>query len=780
MNDSGEDSVLGSTAVRAALKALDPRSWWNTGSLPSWAQSDGGMTKIYKGVMDQDFTDIAERGFAPSNAPTYVTTNPAVADLYNISSKGTGGGTLVGEALTDSLKGGSETISAADKFDQAKITAGEANKAFGFTEGDARVLQRDRIGPFAFPLDADNLFLKAGKGAAKILGRAAPGLGAAGGALAAHDYGEKEQHIRQALALASMAPFGLGTVPFGLESGINVVEGLTGNPTPDYAADPALSNFTAGWPELGQEIPRRATIDPIMDPAKPTKTEIALDPASLSTLNAFPSLSPDDQFKAAVTEWRVGQQIPQSLGGTRGSGGAVPSALKAMAYEPLGLKVEGFPSVGVDRRPDKWTGKQDRQMQALAHAATAENPYLRVGLNTYNFFDTGSWEDAVQDEFADAQAKKIRGYYQAEEGRNPNTQEYLTGGLSGFEGIASTPKDIIDKAKAMDQRGEKYQSGFQKLQERFNSITPHSRGGTALVGPDTDSPEVAAQFDVNDRSLASRAALKAFGGSQDQRSLYQDPISFIQNQTDIQGAVDYLNRTQNEEARSYIAPISMADTGRITDTGVISPTDPIELETTPVINALNMMVDKGITNVMPGTAPVEFTPTINPRLVDAAHLVPDITPQAFDDFVTSSVLGVDIPKTTKKKDIPKTTKKKVDRDPKDAGQRPVVKALQQEQKKATQKVADLEKQQKDHRAKIDKGGESAEAAGKFEAKRLYNEHQAALASEKALKSQNTMATLLQAMNIQRSEELARRERDRLERERRARLYGDAFDPSGRR
>ena len=43
-----------------------------------------------------------------------------------------------------------------------------------------------------------------------------------------------------------------------------------------------------------------------------------------------------------------------------------------------------------------------------------------------------------------------------------------------------------------------------------------------------------------------------------------------------------------------------------------------------------------------------------------------------------------------------------------------------------------------------------------------------------------MATLLQAMNIQRSEELARRERDRLERERRARLYGDAFDPSGRR
>ena len=120
------------------------------------------------------------------------------------------------------------------------------------------------------------------------------------------------------------------------------------------------------------------------------------------------------------------------------------------------------------------------------------------------------------------------------------------------------------------------------------------------------------------------------------------------------------------------------------------------------------------------------------------------------------------------------------RDPKDAGQSSVVKALQQEQKKATQKVADLEKQQKDHRAKIDKGGESAEAAGKFEAKRLYNEHQAALASEKALKSQNTMATLLQAMNIQRSEELARRERDRLERERRARLYGDAFDPSGRR
>ena len=86
-----------------------------------------------------------------------------------------------------------------------------------------------------------------------------------------------------------------------------------------------------------------------------TETEQALAsyvwPNALSTLAAPPEaweLSPDDQLKQDILNWRIGQQIPQWAGGTWGSGGAVPPALKAMASDPLGLKDVG---VGAARRP---------------------------------------------------------------------------------------------------------------------------------------------------------------------------------------------------------------------------------------------------------------------------------------------------------------------------------------------------------------------------------------------------------------------------------------------
>ena len=386
---------------------------------------------------------------------------------------------------------------------------------------------------------------------------------------------------------------------------------------------------------------------------------------------------------------------------------------------------------------------------ALAEQMGGVSPWAYKG---YNYLKTlgniaKGIPNTLQDIKGAAAKEAIRGYKQAPKDRSSYPYRYESEDINFMDFPLDSRLDDYNYAGMGQLSSHPGQAGlYEPSIENQNTLLQN----TLAPVPGVPNLPLREGLDGEDsvlRSTAVRAALKAFGDPQGQRSLYQDPISFIQNQADIQGAVDYLNRTQNEEARSYIAPISMADTGRITDTGVISPTDPIELETTPVINALNMMVDKGITNVMPGTAPVEFTPTINPRLVDAAHLVPDITPQAFDDFVTSSVLGVD---------IPKTTKKKVDRDPKDAGQRPVVKALQQEQKKATQKVEKIEKQQVLAREAIEKekatGSVTAEAAGKFAEKTLANNLKAAQAAEQGVQAQNTMATLLQAMNIQRSEE----------------------------
>ena len=243
-----------------------------------------------------------------------------------------------------------------------------------------------------------------------------------------------------------------------------------------------------------------------------------------------------------------------------------------------------------------------------------------------------------------------------------------------------------------------------------------------------------------------------------------NPIGFVQSQADIQGAVDYLNQLKDAtlRERAFEAargnPLLGISSGMGGESGEGGTIIYEQQDVMPWGAGDEYMEAQGFVSNMPRPEAVN---------VDRPIYYTDSGPMPTEEQIDQSTLRT----------MEMVSKA---RDPKDAGQSSVVKALQQEQKKATQKVADLEKQQKDHRAKIDKGGESAEAAGKFEAKRLYNEHQAALASEKALKSQNTMATLLQAMNIQRSEELARRERDRLERERRARLYGDAFDPSGRR
>ena len=112
----------------------------------------------------------------------------------------------------------------------------------------------------------------------------------------------------------------------------------------------------------------------------------------------------------------------------------------------------------------------------------------------------------------------------------------------------------------------------------------------------------------------------------------------------------------------------------------------------------------------------------------------------------------------------------------------VIEVFEKEKEKAADKVTTIKQQQKDHRKEINKakasGSVTAEASGKFKAKTLHNELKAAEASKKAL-GQNSMSNFLQAMQT-RQDELNERERDRQMRETRARNYGDAFDPSGRR
>ena len=425
--------------------------------------------------------------------------------------------------------------------------------------------------------------------------------------------------------------------------------------------------------------------------------------------------------------------------------------------------------------PQATAGEQTYDMLTHGFGALSKNPLVRLGEWAFRGRFGDSPKDAALERHGVEQAKRLR----SELGRDPTVAELMSA-VRTFD-----PYSV----EGVTLEGERQRSAAQDRDQT-----------SMLVGPDIDSPEVAAQFDVNDRSLVSNEPLSEIlrnntgilgndpsienqntlmlnsllvpGMSVTEQDAYAraredinpNPIGFVQSQADIQGAVDYLNQLKDAtlRERAFEAargnPLLGISSGMGGESGEGGTIIYEQQDVMPWGAGDEYMEAQGFVSNMPRPEAVN---------VDRPIYYTDSGPMPTEEQIDQSILST----------MEMVSKA---RDPKDAGQSSVVKALQQEQKKATQKVADLEKQQKDHRAKIDKGGESAEAAGKFEAKRLYNEHQAALASEKALKSQNTMATLLQAMNIQRSEELARRERDRLERERRARLYGDAFDPSGRR
>ena len=194
--DSAVQDALTSESVRAALKSLDPRYYDQHFMLQSpishtdipfgATSSSPGMTDIYHGSRTPTWYDlppVSEVGFETGrteantligNKPyVYASTEPNVSKMLS-EGEGRFGTYLKGEVPTESLRLGISTVPGAfggdpryPNYDPGKeefirsrgfdpkmaeteflLTPENANRAFGFSPGDATVAPRARVGPF--------------------------------------------------------------------------------------------------------------------------------------------------------------------------------------------------------------------------------------------------------------------------------------------------------------------------------------------------------------------------------------------------------------------------------------------------------------------------------------------------------------------------------------------------------------------------------------------------------------------------------------------------------
>ena len=195
-DDSTVQDVLTDEATRAALKSLDPRYYDEFYMLPSrishtdiplgTTSSAPGMSDIWHGsrtstgyglppVSQVGFeTGQTEARLLSGNSPyVYATTEPDISQML-AEREGRGGTVIKGQVPTESLRGGISTVPGAfggdprypnydpetEAFIRSRgfdpkmaeteflLTPENANRAFGFSPGDATVAPRSRVGPF--------------------------------------------------------------------------------------------------------------------------------------------------------------------------------------------------------------------------------------------------------------------------------------------------------------------------------------------------------------------------------------------------------------------------------------------------------------------------------------------------------------------------------------------------------------------------------------------------------------------------------------------------------
>ena len=99
----------------------------------------------------------------------------------------------------------------------------------------------------------------------------------------------------------------------------------------------------------------------------------------------------------------------------------------------------------------------------------------------------------------------------------------------------------------------------------------------------------------------------------------------------------------------FRTPITFSEISH-TDPGVGGDEIPEIVYNMPVISGEQLLRDQGITSEMPILNPFEAPDDLmiedliyNPPFAAAKELIPDITPERFDDFVTEAILGIDKP-----------------------------------------------------------------------------------------------------------------------------------------